>query len=128
MSCTKECYYVFRIGTKKCYYVFRVSTFDAEAVKAACSIFVGHKDFTALCSKSINRDGTEKSSIREVRSLELVKAEPFISNTTLSEEFDFWHFTCSARSFLYHQVQYFAFYFLYNKKKRRRIFFFNYVQ
>ncbi|KAG8281477.1 hypothetical protein J6590_058371 [Homalodisca vitripennis] len=79
------------------------STFDSEAIKAACGIFVGVKDFGALCSKSREKLGRNVTTVRDIRSLELSPSAPFIPNRQLTEDYTFWQFSCIGKSFLYHQ-------------------------
>uniref|UniRef100_A0A1B6MLZ7 tRNA pseudouridine synthase n=2 Tax=Graphocephala atropunctata TaxID=36148 RepID=A0A1B6MLZ7_9HEMI len=79
--------------------------FDSEAIKAACDIFVGVKDFGALCSKSRQRSGKVVTTVREVRSLDLAPGAPFVPSRQLSEDYTFWQFSCVGKSFLYHQVR-----------------------
>ncbi|XP_046679261.1 tRNA pseudouridine synthase-like 1 [Homalodisca vitripennis] len=81
------------------------STFDSEAIKAACGIFVGVKDFGALCSKSREKLGRNVTTVRDIRSLELSPSAPFIPNRQLTEDYTFWQFSCIGKSFLYHQVR-----------------------
>ncbi len=63
------------------------SDLDLEALKEASSIFVGEHDFKAFCRKS------EKSTVREIDSIQLKKGKNFI------------YFDIKAQSFLWNMVR-----------------------
>ncbi|XP_054287581.1 tRNA pseudouridine synthase-like 1 [Macrosteles quadrilineatus] len=87
---------------KRCLFL-QEDTFNVEAVKSACGLFLGEKDFRSFSSKS--RDDREINTIRSLDTLELTPGRPMVHQDSLTEQYDFWDITCSSRSFLYHQVR-----------------------
>lgn len=82
----------------------RSPIFNPEAVRSACDIFVGTKDFAAVSSKSTERKEANKTTVREVYSLKLEESSPFLPCKELEDKVQFWSFTCKGKSFLFHQA------------------------
>lgn len=85
---------------------FRAYDFDIDRARRGIQLFMGTKDFTTFSARN------ETRQIRYVRSLQsftLEEAQPLMPFDPLSENFTYWHFICSGRSFLYNQVIYFIY-------------------
>ena len=81
----------------------RSDTFDPERIKRATQLFMGTKDFRTFSAKSISNRPI--NYIRNLYSLTFEKGSPLMPFDSLSENFEFWEFKCSSKSFLYKQVR-----------------------
>ncbi|KMQ84869.1 trna pseudouridine synthase-like 1-like protein [Lasius niger] len=80
----------------------RAYDFDIDRARRGIQLFMGTKDFTTFSARN------ETRQIRYVRSLQsftLEEAQPLMPFDPLSENFTYWHFICSGRSFLYNQIR-----------------------
>ncbi|XP_003394581.2 tRNA pseudouridine synthase-like 1 isoform X1 [Bombus terrestris] len=78
-------------------------TFDPERIKRAIQLFMGTKDFRTFSAKTISNKPIKY--VRNLYSLTFEKGSPLMPFDPLSENFEFWEFKCSAKSFLYKQVR-----------------------
>lgn len=81
---------------------FRAYNFDIDRTKRGTKLFMGTKDFTTFSAKN---EGIRKIQyVRSLHSFTLEKTQPLMPFDPLSENFTYWTFICSAKSFLYNQV------------------------
>ncbi|XP_033361253.1 tRNA pseudouridine synthase-like 1 [Bombus vosnesenskii] len=78
-------------------------TFDPERIKRAIQLFMGTKDFRTFSAKTISNKPI--NYVRSLYSLTFEKGSPLMPFDPLSENFEFWEFTCSSKSFVYKQVR-----------------------
>ncbi|KOC66819.1 tRNA pseudouridine synthase-like 1 [Habropoda laboriosa] len=77
--------------------------FDFERVKCAIQLFMGLKDFRTFSAK--NNSSIPINYVRQLNSFTLEKSNPLMPYDPLSENYEYWHFVVSGRSFLYNQVR-----------------------
>lgn len=63
---------------------------------------MGTKDFRTFSAKAISNKPI--NYVRSLYSLTLEKGSPLMPFDPFSENFEFWEFKCSAKSFVYKQV------------------------
>lgn len=80
---------------------YRSPTFDVERLKRATRLFMGTKDFRTFSGKPSSEP---VQYVRQLNAVTVEKGQPFMPLDPLSENFEFWNITVSARSFLYNQV------------------------
>lgn len=81
----------------------RSDTFDPERIKRATQLFMGTKDFRTFSAKTISYKPI--NYVRSLYSLTFGKGSPLMPFDPLSENFEFWEFKCSSKSFVYKQVR-----------------------
>ena len=83
-------------------FFLRLENFDIERAKEACKLFVGLRDFQTFAA--VNKGDRKIQYRREISKLTIEKATSLLPVDSLSENFNFWHVRCKARSFLHNQV------------------------
>ncbi|XP_070160752.1 tRNA pseudouridine synthase-like 1 isoform X1 [Polyergus mexicanus] len=81
----------------------RAYDFDIDRAKRGIKLFMGTKDFTTFSAK--NETKHKIQYIRSLHSFTLEEAQPLMPFDPLSENFTYWHFLCSGKSFLYNQIR-----------------------
>lgn len=76
--------------------------FDIDRARRGIQLFMGTKDFTTFSARD---DTRKKRYVRCLQSFTLEEAQPLMPIDPLSENFTYWHFICSGRSFLYNQIR-----------------------
>lgn len=89
------------------YMFFSAYNFDIDRAKHGIKLFMGTKDFTTFSAKSETKHKIQY--VRSLHSFTLEEAQPLMPFDPLSENFTYWHFICSGKSFLYNQVIYFIY-------------------
>ncbi|XP_068970132.1 tRNA pseudouridine synthase-like 1 isoform X3 [Bombus flavifrons] len=82
---------------------YRSDIFDTERIKRATQLFMGTKDFRTFSGKTISYKPI--NYVKNLCSLTFEKGSPLMPFDPLSENFEFWEFKCSSRSFVYKQVR-----------------------
>lgn len=83
--------------------LIKSDTFDPERIKRAVQLFMGTKDFRTFSAKTISNRPI--NYVRNLYSLTFEKSFPLMPFDPLSENFEFWEFKCSSKSFVYKQVR-----------------------
>lgn len=84
-------------------YHCRAYDFDIDRARRGTKLFMGTKDFTTFSAK--NETKRKIHYVRSLNSFTLEEAQPLMPFDPLSENFTYWHFICSGRSFLYNQIR-----------------------